>query len=213
MGSEYHLWELEVARDTSSPYHVSPSIKPHHKRILDVGCGMGQTLIAANLAPDVSAYGVDPDASAIEAGSRIAPSNIHLSVGSGEELHFPDSFFDLVLSRVALPYMDIARALSEMQRVLRPGGDIWLVLHPPAMLRERTLECITQRQLRGMAFCGWLAVNSLLFNLFGRQLRHRGHTETVQTQTGIRKALARAGFECMKLEQGRFFVLEARKRN
>jgi ubiquinone/menaquinone biosynthesis C-methylase UbiE len=209
--SKYHLWELEVARDRSSPYHVAPPFQPHHKRILDVGCGMGQTLLAANLPRDVAGYGIDPDHFAIEAGQRIAPTNVYLSVGSGEDLKFEDVFFDLVISRVAVPYMNISRALGEMQRVLKPGGEVWLVLHPVSMLSDRVRDGLRRRDYRALLFCGWLGVNSLLFNTTGKQLRHRGQTETVQTEKGIRKALARAGFKTTKVEQGTFFIVEARK--
>jgi len=188
-----------------------PAFKPRHRCILDVGCGMGQTLIAASLPPDVMAHGVDPDAAAIEAGQRIAPPNVRLSVGQGEHLEFPDSFFDLVICRVALPYMYIARALDEMHRVLKPGGETWLVLHPLRMYQERVSDAMRRRALKGLLSCGWLGVNSLLFNTTGKQISTRGRTETFQTESGIRRALKRAGFECSRVEREPFFVAEARK--
>jgi SAM-dependent methyltransferase len=200
-----------VARDPSHPGHIMPVFKPHYRRILDVGCGMGQTLIAASLPPEVVAHGIDPDTSAIEAGQRIAPANVRLSVGQGERLQFPDSFFDLVICRVALPYMHIERALAEMHRVLTPGGDAWLVLHPMSMYRERVRECVRRRELRGLLSCGWLGANSLLFNTTGKQLTTNGRTESFQTEAGIRRALKRAGLECLRVQREPFFVAEARK--
>lgn len=188
-----------------------PAIDPRHRCILDVGCGMGQTLIAADLPADVVAHGIDPDAAAIEAGQRIAPPNVQLAVGQGEELHFPDNLFDLVICRVALPYMHIARALGEMHRVLKPGGDAWLVLHPMRMYRERLSGCVRRREVKGLLSCGWLGMNSALFNVTGKQLTTRGATETFQTEPGIRRALKRAGLECLRVEQEPFFVAEARK--
>ena len=58
----------------------------------------------------------------IEVGHRLAPPNIRLVCAAGENLPFADERFDLVFSRVALPYMDINRALREIARVLKRGG-------------------------------------------------------------------------------------------
>ena len=209
--TEYHLRELEVARDPSHPGHLMPPLKPHHKRILDIGCGMGQTLIAADLGPDVVAYGIDLDAEAIEAGRRLIPPNIPLAVGSGEKLEFPDGSFDFVICRVALPYMHIPRALAEMHRVLQPGGDVWLVLHPMEMYRARAMESLKRCHFKDVLFCGWIGVNSWLLNFTGEQLAAGNRTETFQTEGGIRKALARAGFEGIRIQRQPFFVAEAQK--
>jgi len=80
---------------------------------------------------------VDCDIEAIEAGRRLAPPNIGLVSARGEDLPFEDEYFDLVFSRVALPYMDINKALREISRVLKGGGDLWLALHPASMVFSR----------------------------------------------------------------------------
>ena len=209
--SQYHLSELAIARDPRNRAFVMPPLKPHYRRVLDVGCGMGQTLFAANLPPEVVGYGVDPDASAIEAGRRVAPANVRLSVGQGESLEFADNFFDLVICRVALPYMHIARSLSEMHRVLKPGGETWLVLHPMSLHWERTRDAIRKGSIKGIAACAWIGMNSMFSNTLGVQLTVRGRTETFQTVGGIRRALVRAGFECTRIEHTPFFVAEARR--
>lgn len=50
MSVEYHRSELAIALDPSNHARAMPPILPtKHKRILDVGCGMGQTLLAAQL--------------------------------------------------------------------------------------------------------------------------------------------------------------------
>jgi len=103
MSIEYHHRELAIALDSSDPPGPCPQFFLSTKRILDVGCGMGQSLLAAHLPSDVEAYGVDCDMEAIEAGRRIAPPNIKLTCARGEELPFGGGYFDLVFSRVALP--------------------------------------------------------------------------------------------------------------
>jgi hypothetical protein len=45
-------------------------------------------------------------------------------------LPFDNASFDRVISNVALPYMDIPKTLLEIHRLLVPGGQVWLSLHP-----------------------------------------------------------------------------------
>ena len=47
---------------------------------------------------------------------------VHLVVGQGEFLCFPDNFFDLVFGKGVLHHLDLAHAAREMYRVLKPGG-------------------------------------------------------------------------------------------
>lgn len=194
-GLEYHRRELAFALDATHPSHSLPPVPPAATRILDIGCGMGQTLKALRLDPSIEAWGLDRDVEAIEAGREDADSNIHLVVGSGEHLPFPDENFDLVFSRVALPYMDIPITLAEIFRVLRPGGRLWAALHPPRMLASRMREDILGARGRDLAFCSFVALNSTMLRVFGRQYRIRGHCETVQTRAGFHKLLRAAGLE------------------
>src|SRR5262245_53263683 len=124
MDSEaYHLWELSIASSPGDRRRIMPPIVERHGRILDVGCGAGQTLITSNLAPGVMALGVDLDHSALALGRRLTQS-IHFVCAKGEDLPFRSEGFDLVFSRVAIPYMHIQGALCEMSRVLRDGGQL-----------------------------------------------------------------------------------------
>ena len=125
----YHVLELQIAANPVDTRRVMPTIGAHHRRIVDVGCGAGQTLIASRLGEEVEAFGVDRDHKALSLGRQMYP-RLRLIRARGEELPLPSRSFDLAISRVALPYMRTTAALSEMARVLRPGGDLWIVLHP-----------------------------------------------------------------------------------
>jgi SAM-dependent methyltransferase len=209
---EYHRRELDLALDASHPSHSLPPVPLSATRILDIGCGMGQTLVALQLGPAVEAWGVDCDEEAVAAGREIAEGNIHLAVGAGEHLPFPDASFDLVYSRVALPYMDIGIALAEICRVLRAGGKFWAALHPPQMLIRRMREDIAAWQVRDLIFCGFVALNSVWLRVFRRQLRIRGHCETVQTRAGFEKLLKAAGLEPLPVNTwSDQFIVEAQK--
>jgi len=212
MSRQYHLKELEIARDPNDRRRAMPSFSNHH-RILDVGCGAGQTLIAANLSEGVEAYGVDPDPEAIKLGQEICPPFIKLSQASGEKLPFPDAYFDLVFSRVALPYMHIGKGLSEMWRVLQPDGVLWLALHPRKMALREFTSAVRKGLPKLAVFRTYVLVNGFVFNTFGTQfacpvLRRQ---ETYQTVKGITRALERAFFTPTAIQTQEHFIVEARK--
>src|SRR6266850_4063265 len=193
MSVECHQSELAIALDLSNPAREMPPILPKHRRILDVGCGMGQSLLAAQLPSDAEAYGVDCDIEAIEAGRRLVPPNIKLVCAGGENLPFGDQYFDLVFSRVALPYMEINKSLREMSRVLKGGGDLWLALHPASMVFSRAKRSARAGNLKDIVFCSYVLLNGVLFNCLGIQISFLGRQETFQTAGGIVRALKRAG--------------------
>jgi SAM-dependent methyltransferase len=213
-GVEYHRRELALALDATHPSHSLPPLPHAATSILDIGCGMGQTLMALRLDPAIEAWGVDRDAEAIMAGQEIVGSNIHLVLGTGEHLPFPDASFDLVFSRVALPYMDIPTTLAEVSRVLRPNGKFWAALHPPHMLTRRIGEDLFRGRARDLAFCCFVALNSGLLRIFGRQFRIRGHCETVQTRAGFQKLLRACGLEPLPAgTRSNQLIIEAQKRS
>src|SRR5215813_6681976 len=102
--SDYHRLELSIATDPNDSRRVMPVVEGRHQRILDIGCGAGQTLIGSNLREGVCAVGIDLDQSALAFGKRLSPA-IHFVSGRGESLPFKNRFFDLVICRVSLPYM------------------------------------------------------------------------------------------------------------
>jgi ubiquinone/menaquinone biosynthesis C-methylase UbiE len=97
-------------------------------QVLDIGCGMGADAfeLAARIGPDGLVTGVDFSETLIaEATRRAAARNIPavFEVGDAQALRFPDSTFDAVRTERMLMHVPNAKqALSEMARVLRPGG-------------------------------------------------------------------------------------------
>jgi ubiquinone/menaquinone biosynthesis C-methylase UbiE len=97
-----------------------------HATVLDVATGTGNTALA--FAPFVRrVVGVDitPEmiAEAADLTGQKCVNNLDLCMADAMALPFPDSAFDLVLSRRAPHHFrDIKGALKEMSRVLRPGG-------------------------------------------------------------------------------------------
>ena len=106
------------------------------ERVLDVAAGAGeQTLtVARRVGPSGSVLATDIsprilDFAALEA-RRAGFSNVTTRVMDGERLELADASFDVVLSRVGLIYFpDQQRALSEMRRVLVPGGRVAAIVY------------------------------------------------------------------------------------
>lgn len=193
---EYHLRELEIAQDPDNPHRSLPSLPEGCRRVLDVGCGVGQTLVALNLPPDVEAHGVDIDAKAVSYGQDHFPA-LQLRVASGHALPYPNEYFDLVLCRVALPYMHVPRALAEFHRVLQRGGQLWLTRHSLGMFLSDMAKAARAVQPKQILYRGYTLANSFL-PLLGMQLRfpfNRERIESYQPQWVLRRVLRRAGFE------------------
>ena len=190
-----------------------PSVDASHRKILDVGCGAGQTLIGCALSPEVFAVGLDLDESALAFG-RGLNRGINFVRASGEELPFHRESFDLVISRVALPYMQINKGLAEMFRVLRADGDLWIVLHPLSGTLSELMSEARQLHLKGFLFRSWVLLNGLSFNVFGRQYAwpiDRNRRETWQGNRRMTRVLLAAGFSDIQITRNKHFVITARK--
>ena len=105
-------------------------------RVLDVAAGAGdQTLqIASRVGPggSVLATDISPTILTFAAGAaeRAGLGNVTTRVMDGEQLELEDATFNVVVSRVGLIYFpDQQRALSEMRRVLVPGGRVAAIVY------------------------------------------------------------------------------------
>lgn len=100
--------------------------------ILDVGCGTGLGLLEAArvLGPCRKLAGVDLSPGMIDvarARARASGEPAVFTVGDAEALELPDGSFDLVICNSAYHWFaDRSRAIKELSRVLRPGGQLLL---------------------------------------------------------------------------------------
>jgi ubiquinone/menaquinone biosynthesis C-methylase UbiE len=106
---------------------------PDGARVLDVGCGTGAQL-GAYRRLRCHLYGLDSSPSMLgQAHIRLAGA-AHLTLGDARSVPFSSQTFDLVLSMLTLHGMPLdtrVRTLSEMRRLLMPGGHALLIdFHP-----------------------------------------------------------------------------------
>jgi ubiquinone/menaquinone biosynthesis C-methylase UbiE len=92
---------------------------------LEIGCGTGlfTDLIVETCSP-ASVVGIDPAQAQIDYASRKpVAGRARFRLGDAQALPFPEAAFDIVASALVINFIpDRVRALSEMRRVIRPGG-------------------------------------------------------------------------------------------
>jgi len=102
-------------------------------KVLDVGCAMGSNLIPfADMGCDV--HGIDIHSDIANNAKKIMKyrgyEDIDFREGSNRNIPFPDNSFDLITSINTLHYEkneeDMMLALNEFQRVLKPGGGLYI---------------------------------------------------------------------------------------
>jgi ubiquinone/menaquinone biosynthesis C-methylase UbiE len=96
--------------------------------ILDVGTGSGLAVrLLCKTRPSVGfVVGIDSSEEMIRLARRRAASaglkNVKFLKMHAEELHFPDGFFDVVVSNCGIDFAGFSQCVKEISRVLRPGG-------------------------------------------------------------------------------------------
>lgn len=122
--------------------------------VLDAGCRDGFHLIELVQRNDVTGFGIDPVAHAIDRGreqirAKGLAGRVTLGCGVLEDLPYPDRRFDFVWCRDVLELIDnLDAALRELVRVMKPGA-LLLVFTELAteLLDERDAEMIDRDAL------------------------------------------------------------------
>lgn len=119
-------------------------IKPDH-RVLDVGCGTGVATVTASTR-GARAKGLDLSPVLLERArwnAEVAGQAIEFTEGDVENLPYRDAEFDVVISQfghIFAPRPE--RAVSEMLRVLRPGGTLAFSTWPPEMFMGKMFALV-----------------------------------------------------------------------
>lgn len=202
----YHLEELRIARDPTDPRHEVPAIEPS-ECVLDLGCGAGQIMIA--ICPEAVSYGLDIDFPSLKFG-RTLSSRVRFCCGSAECLPYRSGAFDFVVSRGVLLYTNLNLTLSEMYRVTKPGGHVWLMAIP---FRESLRFAKDAHNWRAWMRFGYVIANSLCFHFCQQMfpLPGRNYFESFQTEKSMRRAMEKCGFRNVSITRKNHLVVTAYK--
>ena len=130
--------------------------------VLDCGCGPGSiTMSIASLVAPGKVVGVDSEATQVEKANSVAAncgvSDVEFQKADAYALPFGEANFDRVFSHALIEHLaNPQRAISEMLRVLKPGGHLgvcspdWggFILSPPSDELVEAVEAYTSLQTK-----------------------------------------------------------------
>lgn len=115
----------ERGRPTYPPDAIDWLLPSGARQVLDLGAGTGK-LTTRLVERGLDVVAVDPVPEMLEVLTASLPDTRAL-LGTAEEIPLPDNSVDAVLVAQAWHWVDPARAIPEVARVLRPGGRLGLV--------------------------------------------------------------------------------------
>lgn len=128
---EWRFWE---ERGRRLPFEQGvPLLTAAHfagRTVVEIGCGMGANLMSLADLPG-RRVGIEPVPAYAQLGAAFRAAQglpaLEIRAGSGEAVPAASFEADTVLCVTAHQYMDVAAALAEMARILRPGGELILI--------------------------------------------------------------------------------------
>lgn len=163
IASHYDHWSNLLSGEGIRAWHHFAVDQMHIQngdQVLDVGCGTGTITVfmAAKAGPQGRVVGLDPSLAMLAQAQGRAPhpgsAPTFWVEGEGGHLPFSDGEFDCVTAQFSLRNMeDWVSGLSEMARVLKPGGRLVVldVVQPTSALGSlawQGLKTVTQRFTR-----------------------------------------------------------------
>lgn len=161
------------------------------RTLLDIGCGLGQTLEAVEKAfREIELTGLDLSWTALERAARRLPQ-VELVLGDCGSLPFSDGYFDVVILNNLIEHVwDPLPLLHRVNRILAPGGAV--IVSTPSRYR----------------------FDNLFRAVLGRPMDRMSADHIVEFSVGqVSEMLAHAGFEITKIEGPRRSLARRTVRN
>jgi len=192
-------WQFYLDHPTRADESVAALKGLVVKRALDIGCGSGQELIPFVVKGSALGIGVDvvPETGRVgrELFNELADgARVSFVRAAAESLPFESAAFDVAVCRLALPYTDNDQALSEMARVIRPGGLLLLKIHHAHYYLRKIQSGLREGEGRSIIHALRVLASGILYHATSRQPRTRlTGGETFQTRGLLRRKLAPLG--------------------
>lgn len=122
-----------------SHYHLQPG-----ERVLELGCGTGSMWQGVTLPADCHVTLTDLSEGMLEtARMNTVHLNAAYAVCDAMALPYPDAAFDVVIANMMLYHVpDVGKALSEIRRVLKPGGRFFAATFGEHGVTEAVLDML-----------------------------------------------------------------------
>jgi ubiquinone/menaquinone biosynthesis C-methylase UbiE len=130
--AQYRMVHPEVLRDI-----LVTSMLMSSSRVLEVGCGTGNYIVAIKSIVGCDCWGLDPSLKMLEEARRRRQA-VALQRGRAERLHFATGTFDLIFSVDVVHHVeDGGRYVAEAHRALKPGRKFCTVTDSEWIIRNR----------------------------------------------------------------------------
>ena len=198
--TEWELFANDAARSAASLDVARGPVS----RVLDAGCGAGQELLPF-VRQGAFGFGmdIDPDVGFLGRelfGKERVGHRVAFLRSASEFLPFQSGSFDIVISRLAIPYTDNAKALAEMIRVLSPNGLLLLKIHHAGFYIHKIWHGLCTGKILNAIHGMRVLTAGAIYYLTGKQVRNRLVTgETFQTQSMLTRELNRHSFHIERL--------------
>lgn len=134
-----HPGGLQLTKEILNTLPINSSTK-----LIDLGCGTGQTLVYLARTYPCKALGVDINEQMLfKASQRLKSENLYIELVCADvmNLPFPTDSFDIALSESVTLFTSIDKALNEYARVLKPGGTLIAIeMTSEPSINERELK-------------------------------------------------------------------------
>jgi len=170
---EYLFW---LERDKALPFDgAAPHLTASYfkdRAVMEIGPGMGAHLLSLSAAGS-QVHGIEPVEAYTSMGRIFAereglpPADIRN--GRAEVLPFGDKELDTVLCVSAHQYFEIRPALSEIARVLRPGGELIIVGASFWSYCSNNIGCMFQGMGQARAYVLTL-INTMSYTAAGKRI-------------------------------------------